>query len=476
VSQTATSENLSVAEAQSILEAMVDAAGVNKPGANPSPISPTSVVPKFELPPSQESRANEAHSGIWGAERRYRALIEQIPVVTFMAAMDETIHDLYVSPQIESLLGFSQEEWLADPFLWFNQLHPDDREAWQREFGRTCTTGVQFRSEYRLMARDGRVVWIHGECQLIRDESGRPLFLQGVAYDITESKRAQAALEQMHRDLEIMVQQRTAELAKANDLLRAEIAERQLAQEALARQAAELVRSNTELSQFAYVASHDLQEPLRMMASFAQLLAQRYGQRLDADADEFIGFITDGATRMQRLINDLLAYSRVGKGDIAKVWVNCDAVLAVARENLRAVINESGASIDHGALPVVFGNDTQLLQLLQNLIGNAMKFARPETPSEIHVGATKQNDEWLFHVRDNGIGFDPRQSERIFLIFQRLHSRVKYPGTGIGLAICRKIVERHGGRIWAESVPGSGSTFYFTLPAAEVRDDPGSAR
>jgi len=388
-----------------------------------------------------------------------------------MAALDETIHELYVSPQIETLLGFSQKEWLEDPFLWYNRLHPDDRELWRREFARTCTTGVQFRSEYRIIARDGRVVWVHGECQLIRDESGQPLFLQGIAYDITESKRAEEALQRLHHDLEIMVQQRTAELAKVNESLRAEIADRQQAQQALARQATELVRSNTELSQFAYVASHDLQEPLRMMSSFAQLLAERYRGQLNADADEFIHFITDGASRMQRLINDLLMYSRVGKGDMVTAPVNCNSVFALACENLQAIINESQASVTADQLPVVLGNDAQLTQLLQNLIGNAIKFARLDVRSEVHISAKKHGNEWFFRVDDNGIGFDPRHAERIFLIFQRLQSPVKYPGTGIGLAICRKIVDRHGGRIWAESVPGSGSAFCFTLPAMEAKDE-----
>jgi PAS domain S-box-containing protein len=458
--------DLSPAEAEAILETMARLASANPRGAGAR-----GMAAKIEATPEQETQTAQSQSAIWKAERRYRALIEQIPVVTFMAAMDETIHELYVSPQIESLLGFSQEEWLENPFLWYNQLHPEDRESWQREFARTCTTGVQFKSEYRFIARDGRVIWVHGECQLIRDEAGQPLFLQGVAYDITESKRAEAALQRMHHDLELMVEQRTAELAKANELLRAEIGQRQEAQQALAMQASELARSNTELSQFAYVASHDLQEPLRMMGSFAQLLAERYSGHIDADADQFIHFITDGAGRMQRLINDLLHYSRVGKGDIAMAAVDCNSALGIARENLGAIINERQVCVKAERLPVVIGNEGQLVQLFQNLIGNGIKFARTDAASEIRVGARKQDNQWVLWVADNGIGFDPQYADRIFLIFQRLHSRMNYPGTGIGLAICRKIVERHEGRIWAESEPGRGSTFYFTLPATEVKDE-----
>jgi PAS domain S-box-containing protein len=442
----ASEEELSYEQAEAILQMMADTAVANPTAAVFKALSPR--VDPVPMPPLQEPQGGDSRSSLWRADRRYRALIEQIPVVTFMAALDETIHELYVSPQIQTLLGFTQQEWLEDPFLWYNQLHPDDRERWQREFARTCTTGVDFKSEYRFLARDGRTVWVHGECQLIRDDMGQPLFLQGVAYDITESKRAEAELQRMHRDLEKIVQQRTAELA---------------------RQTAELARSNMELSQFAYVASHDLQEPLRMMASFAQLLSERYQGKLDSDADEFIHFITDGATRMQRLINDLLLYSRAGRGEIATAPVDFNTVLELACANLRAVITEKNVSITADRLPVVIGNDALLVQLLQNLIGNAIKFARPNVRSEVHVGVKREDKEWVFSVRDNGIGFDPQHAERIFLIFQRLHPRVEYPGTGIGLSICRKIVERHYGRIWAESVPGSGSTFCFTLPAAEAK-------
>jgi light-regulated signal transduction histidine kinase (bacteriophytochrome) len=208
-----------------------------------------------------------------------------------------------------------------------------------------------------------------------------------------------------------------------------------------------------------------------MMSSFAQLLAERYRGRLDADADDFIHFITDGASRMQRLIQDLLQYSRVGKGEIVVTPTDCNSALAFAKSNLQTAIQECHASIIAERLPLVRANEAQLIQLFQNLIGNAIKFARHDVRPEINVGAEKQGNERLIWIRDNGIGFDPQHAERIFLIFQRLHARTDYPGTGIGLAICRKIVERHGGRIWAESTPGSGSTFYFTLPATEVRDD-----
>jgi len=245
--------------------------------------------------------------------------------------------------------------------------------------------------------------------------------------------------------VERLVAVRTDELSRAND---------------------ELARSNAELEQFAYVASHDLQEPLRMVSSFVQLLAQRYQGKLDADADEFIGYAVDGATRMQALIRDLLAYSRVGRRGHELAPVDLEAALEQATANLRAAIADADAALTHEPLPTVLGDETQLTQLLQNLIGNAVKFHGTQPP-QIHVGARRQAESWIISVRDNGIGIDPDYADRIFLIFQRLHTRAQYDGTGIGLAMCRKIVERHGGRIWLESTPGSGSTFSFTLPVVE---------
>ncbi len=242
-----------------------------------------------------------------------------------------------------------------------------------------------------------------------------------------------------------------------------DVTERKQAEAALARYAQDLARSNAELEQFAYVASHDLQEPLRAVTGMVQLLRQRYQGQLDARADEFITHAVDGATRMQALISDLLTYSRVGTRGKPFAPTGCSAILEDALANLAVALRESGATVTHDTLPVVTADATQMTQLFQNLIGNALKF-RGEHPPEVHVGAEQREGEWQFSVRDNGIGIEPQYLERIFGVFQRLHTRREYPGTGIGLAICKKIVERHGGRIWIESEPGQGSTFYFTLP------------
>jgi signal transduction histidine kinase len=239
--------------------------------------------------------------------------------------------------------------------------------------------------------------------------------------------------------------------------------QRQLAEKKLAEKVEELARSNRDLEQFAYVASHDLQEPLRMVAAYTQLLAERYRGKLDENADKYIGYAVEGALRMQTLILDLLAFSRVGRAETDRKNGECNAALNNALENLRSAIEESGAVVTHDHLPAVAVDPTQLVQLFQNLIGNAIKFRGKEVPT-IRVSAEKQDATWLFAVADNGIGVSSQYKDKIFVIFQRLHTREEYSGNGVGLAICKKIVEHHGGRIWVESEIGCGATFHFTLP------------
>jgi PAS domain S-box-containing protein len=249
-----------------------------------------------------------------------------------------------------------------------------------------------------------------------------------------------------------------------------DISTRKKAELHLLRKVEELNRSNEELGQFAYIASHDLQEPLRMVASYTQLLSRRYKGKLDADADEFIAFAVDGASRMQRLIQDLLAYSRVGTKGKDLLDTSSQEALQRALLNLRGAIEERGALVTHGPLPPVLADETQLVQLFQNLVGNAIKYQRPGGVPQVHVSVTRSGeDKWMFAVKDNGLGIDPQYFEKIFGMFQRLHKREEFAGTGIGLAICKKIVERHGGNISVESQPGQGSTFFFALARSKMK-------
>lgn len=290
---------------------------------------------------------------------------------------------------------------------------------------------------------------------------------------IAEREQAEAELK-MYRDaLKDMVKERTAQLTEANVQLQLEIGDRERAEEELMEHRShledeikarteELSRSNKELEQFAYIASHDLQEPLRMVASYVQLLERRYKSKLDKDALEFISYAVDGATRMKRLINDLLTYSRVGTRKKPFQPTDCSKVVDQTLSDLEMSIKESGAVVTRGTLPTVMADDTQLAQLFLNLIGNAIKFRGKEGPT-VHISVKEDEGACCFTVRDNGIGIEPQHVDRIFQVFQRLHTKAEYPGTGIGLAVCKKIVERHGGRIWVISKTGEGSTFYFTI-------------
>jgi PAS domain S-box-containing protein len=577
------------------------------------------------------------------AESRYRTLVEQIPAATYIVSLNNN-DVIYNSPQIEEISGFTPEEWNKNPHLWENQIYLEDHQRVVEEMYGCQVNGLPFQCEYRLVTRDGRIRWVMDTASIIKDSADRPLFMQGVMFDITSRKQYEQQLRQNiaradalaeissvlvestldhqealelvarrtvelvgdscvvrllsedgqwldmvahdHRypaskeiqdkillqypqkveegllgqviasgepllmadvnpqqirddfkpeflplaeqlgvvslmvvplkaqgqllgvmslfrdrggilytnedftfvqnlaeraalsiansrlyienlrrkhDLEIRVDERTGELLKANALLEHELTERRRADEKLALQAKELARSNAELEQFAYVASHDLQEPLRLIASYTHLLEKRYKGKLGADADEFIGYTVESTTRMQRLISDLLAYSRVSMHGKPFNRTDLNESFKQALFNLQIAIEENQAVITQDNLPVLNADPLQMAQLFQNLVGNAIKFHGQEPPC-IHVSARQAGEVWIIAVKDNGIGIDPRFSERIFVLFQRLHDRNEYSGTGIGLAICKRIVERHQGKIWVDSEPGQGATFYFTLP------------
>ncbi|MBZ5702562.1 MAG: PAS domain S-box protein [Acidobacteriia bacterium] len=368
---------------------------------------------------TERKRAEEA---LRKASNYTRSLIEASldPLVTINR--EGQITD--VNEATERATGVPRERLIGSDFCDYFTEPEKAREGYQQVFAQGSV------QDYPLALRhsSGRITDVLYNATVFKNEAGEIEGVFAAARDVTEKKRAE---------------------------------------EELARRAQELARSNADLQQFAYVASHDLQEPLRMVASFTQLLAQRYAGKLDADAKEFIGYAVDGAHRMQILVNDLLAYSRVGTRGGEFADTDCERVLETALNNLRMTIEETKAVITHDPLPQVQADEIQLCQVFQNLLGNALKFHGPDAP-RVHVSAQDIRGEWRFSVRDNGIGIDPQQAQRIFVIFQRLHSRAEYPGTGLGLAIAKKIVERHGGRIWVESQPGKGSTFYFSLPMREV--------
>lgn len=342
----------------------------------------------------------------------------------------------YVNSRFCAVSKYGREELLGRNHRIINSGH-HPKEFFQDLWG-TISAGKVWRGEIKNRAKDGSPYWVDTTIVPFLDEDGRPWQYMAIRFEITDRKRVEEELKAKQVELE----------ARA---------------EALAR-------SNADLEQFAYVASHDLQEPLRMVSSFTQLLARRYKGRLDEDADEFIRYASQGAETMQAMIRDLLAYARLSASAPSPRPVALDTALDAALANLRAALEEVKPELRREALPTVLGEPGQLTQLFQNLLGNALKFRVPHRPPEISIGARREGDCWHCWVQDNGIGLDARHAEQIFTIFQRLHGREEFPGSGIGLAFCKRIVERHGGRIWVESTRGLGATFHFTLPV--VRSQP----
>jgi PAS domain S-box-containing protein len=377
-----------------------------------------------------ETRVQQRTGELRASEERYRALAQAAPDMVFVIDRDD---------RVQYMNDFAATLFRVDPEGVIGKLRAElfpgaAGEQQLQHLHEVLETGSPRKSESRVNFGSAEK-WLSTWLVPMRDQDGRVTAVMGVSRDITERKQAEEQLTAFSQDLE---------------------------------------RSNKELEQFAYVASHDLQEPLRMVASYVQLLSRRYRGRLDADADAFIGFAVDGANRMQEMINDLLALSRVGSRGKPFAPTPLDDVLRDVLGNLKIALAESGAIVTCDPLPTVMSDGTQLGEVFQNLITNAIKFRGDEAP-RVHIGVRRVEAEvrsghpsWAFFVRDNGIGMDPRYFDRVFLIFQRLHSREEYPGSGIGLAICRKIVERHGGRIWVESEPGQGATFFFTLPISDA--------
>ncbi|HEX2218098.1 MAG TPA: PAS domain-containing protein [Gemmatimonadales bacterium] len=356
-------------------------------------------------------------------EARYRTMLEQIPAVTFMAALQHGLQELYVSPQIESLLGYTQQEWLQDPVLWYERLHPDDKDRWNVEFARTIAFGERFHSIYRFIARDGRIVWILGDTKIVRDDAGNPLFIQGVGFDITELK-----------DAEEMLRQRTIDLDLANK----------------------------ELEAFAYSVTHDLRTPLRTLEAFSQILVQDFGGKLGDTGKHYLDLVRGSASRMAQMIDDFLSLYRISRKTVDRTWVDLSAMA-------RMILRELKDAEPHRVVDVRIEHtrpahvDAALFRIaLGNLLGNAWKFTSKLAHATIEFGETVRDDRPVYFVRDNGAGFDMAYADKLFRPFERLHTTEEFSGHGIGLATIRRVVERHGGHVFAEGEVGRGATFFFS--------------
>ena len=352
-----------------------------------------------------------------------------------------------------------------------NMILPEYQDIVNDNIEKALRERNPFKYEVAIRRQDGDIRIISCCGEVVTDFAGHPLKVICVEQDITDRKEIEYALWEAKNELESTVKRRTQELNKTNKRLQRELEERTITENKLKKSEKdlkaliyELKRSNEELQQFAYVSSHDLQEPLRTITSFTQILERRYKDKLDSDADEFIEYIVDAAKRMQALINDLLNYSRVATKGKEFELSDTEEILENAISNLYASIKENKAEIIYDNLPKIVADKRQMIQLFQNLIGNAIKFKKLNEPPKIHISAQKNKNEYVFSIRDNGIGIEKQYMERIFVIFQRLHTRDEYDGTGIGLAVSKKIVERHKGKIWVESTPNTGSIFYFTIP------------
>jgi PAS domain S-box-containing protein len=358
-------------------------------------------------------------------ERRFREITESLPQLIWTTNREG--YGEYLSRQWVEYTGIPAAEQLGDK--WLKAVHPEDRSrSWELWASFIRGERDYYDVEYRLRRADGEYRWFKTRGIPIRDEKGRTVKIFGSCTDIDDKIRAEESLRAM---------------------------------------SAELQRSNRELEQFAYLVSHDLREPLRTISGFLNLLRKKYLGRLAPEAVEFIHYAVDGADRLDRMIRDLLEYSRIERQEMTFRPTPLFDIWLAAVENLKFLIDETGARITHDPLPAVRGDASQLVRLLQNLISNAIIYCKDRKP-EVHIGVVSQGDSWRISVQDNGIGINPDDQERIFQVFQRLHTQKEYPGTGIGLAICQKIIERHGGRIWVESEPGKGSTFYFTLSRGEA--------
>jgi len=392
------------------------------------------------------------------SEEQFRSLVENVPDVTWRA--DAEGHLVYVSPNIRKVCGYEAGDLVGQSR--FSRIHPDDVGEVRKRYGLVFTKGREFSLRYRLRHKNGKWLWIHDRGRAVGD------YANGVFADVTKLQKMEKELQEYRDWLEDMVDERAQEIQCVNSRLLLEVAERQQAQQELERLAASLRRSNAELEQFAHVASHDMKEPLLLIVAFAERLLARWPERFDGKAGEYIARILKAARQLRELVDDILQLSKVRSCDRPFGVVELDVLLREVIADFEERINQAQGKIGVGSLVAVDGDRTQLRQLFQNLIANALKYRQMNVPPAVEVkGRTLPGKIYEITVRDNGIGFEEKHAERIFQPFVRLHARHEYEGTGIGLATCEKIVERHGGKITAKSSPGEGSIFIVQLPVSQ---------
>ena len=389
------------------------------------------------------------------SEQLFRLIFDQSPLGSIIVSLD--YGPLRVNEALSRMLGYSKEELLSMRFPEYT--HPDDLDADLEQRKLLISRAIDnFVMEKRYIHKNGEIVWGNLYVSAVKNQKDKLISLLAMVEDITKKKQ-----------MEALVNKRTNNLERINKILNVEIGDNEKAEIKLQNLIEKLKNSNKELEQFAYVSSHDLREPLRMITSFLQLLQKRYSADLDEDANDFINYAVDGAKRMDMVINDLLEYSRIGSQKREFKYLQSEKILETVLINLKPFIDDTNTIITHDPLPRIYANYQQMNQLFQNLIENAIKYRSKVTP-KIHLSADKHDKEYLFSIKDNGIGIDPKHLERIFTMFQRLHTHEEYDGTGIGLAISQKIVQHHHGKIWAESEPGKGTTFYFTIPNQNAKN------
>ena len=394
----------------------------------------------------QNDELRESHRRLEESQRKYFELYNFAHVGYFTLNEKELILDVNLAGA--GLLGVGRLNLINTTFIQY--IDPDYRNLFHQHIKKVQETETKESVELKLLKnKDAEFSYVHFDTIDVKDKYGNLKEFRITITDITAQKKAENKLQKHNLNINKLLN------VEINDLEKAEIKLEKLIEQ--------YKSSNKELEQFAYVSSHDLKEPLRMITSFLQLLQKRYSAELDEDANDFINFAVDGAKRMNDMINDLLEYSRIGSSERKFEYLESEKIVEIVQNNLKQLIEDHKAKITHDPLPLIYANKQMMIQLFQNLIGNGIKYHSKEKP-EIHISADTLDDEYVFSVEDNGIGIDNKHLDRIFTIFQRLHSREEYEGTGIGLAISKRILYKHHGKIWVESELGKGTTFYFSLP------------